>query len=379
MNTMPKRPLHVAHVVRSLEVGGLENGVVNLVNALTDGFKHTVICVESVGRLRGRLREHADVLTLGRGATRGPLACVRVAAVLRRLRPDIVHSRNWPAIDAIPGARLAGVRAIIHGEHGREEADPQGLNRHRNRIRRGLALLVGRFVTVSDDLRRWMIDTVRIPASKVVTIHNGVDTNRFSDQERDSWRRVLGVGDRVRVIGSVGRLDPVKDHETLIRAVARIAPEQPDAMLVIVGDGPRRQSLGALADTLRLNDRIQMLGERDDVARLLRGFDVFVLSSVAEGISNTILEAMATGLPVVATRIGGNPELVEDGAHGRLVPARDPAAMAEALNEYLADPLLRAMHGKASRQRAVTQFDLSVMVDAYRQLYVFLAGRKHRV
>src|SRR5215468_10725275 len=106
MSITATRPLHVVHAVRSLEVGGLENGVVNLVNALADGFRHTVICMERVGPLRARLRDHAEIVTLGPGAVRGPLACVRIAAVLRRLRPDIVHSRNWPTIDAIPAARM---------------------------------------------------------------------------------------------------------------------------------------------------------------------------------------------------------------------------------------------------------------------------------
>ena len=167
----------------------------------------------------------------------------------------------------------------------------------------------------------------------------------------------------------------MKGHATLIRAFARIAPGQPEAMLAIAGDGPCRPALETLTASLGLDGRIRMLGERQDVSRLLKGFDVFVLSSVAEGMSNTILEAMATGLPVVATRVGGNPELVEDGGNGRLVPAGDPAAMSSALNDYLTDPLTRALHGKASRQRAVTQFDLSAMVDAYRYLYLSLARR----
>lgn len=377
MSATAGRPLHIVHAIRSLEVGGLENGVVNLVNGLADGFRHTVLCLEAVGPLRDRLPGNVDVLAPGLGVARGPLACLRLAAILRRLGPDIVHSRNWPTIDAIAGARLAGVRAVVHGEHGREEADPRGLDRRRNRIRRALALMVDRFVTVSDDLHRWMVETVRIPPRKIRTIHNGVDTQRFSDQERDAARRALGVDEGARVIGTVGRLDPVKDQATLIRAFAGIAAAHPEAVLVIVGAGPCRPALDTLAADLRLDRQIRMLGEREDVARLLGGFDVFVLPSVAEGISNTILEAMATGLPVVATRVGGNPELVEDGANGRLVPARDPGALAKALDDYLADPLLRALHGKASRQRAVTQFDLSAMVDAYRELYVSLARSKH--
>ena len=363
----------VVHVVYRFSVGGLENGVVNLVNGLADAFRHTVLCLEGTGPLRERLPDKVDVLAPGPVA-RGSLAWLRLAAILRHLRPDIVHSRNWPTVDAIPGARLARVRAVVHSEHGREETDPHGLARRRNRIRRAFGVMVDRFVTVSDDLNRWLVGTVRIPARKVRTIHNGVDTRRFSDQDRDAARRALGIDDSARVVGTVGRLDPVKDQATLIRAFASLVAARPEAVLVIVGDGPSRRALDLLAADLGLEGRIRMLGTRADVAHLLGGFDVFALPSIAEGISNTVLEAMATGLPVVATRVGGNPELVDDGVNGRLVPPGNPAALAEALDAYLADSLVRALHGKASRQRAVTQFDLPTMVEAYRSLYVSLAG-----
>ena len=372
---MSTSALHVVHVIRSLEVGGLENGVVNLVNGLADQFRHTILCLEGLGPLQARVPSSVDVLAPDPGLARGPLACLRLARVLRGLRPDVVHCRNWPTIDAIPGARLAGVPVVVHGEHGREETDPHGLARRRNVTRRGFGPLVDRFVTVSDDLRRWLIDTVHISRRKVRTIHNGVDTRRFSDQDREGARRALGIDERARVIGTVGRLDPVKDHATLMRAFARVVTARPEAVLAIVGDGPSRGALETLAADLGLAARVRLLGARADVARLLGGFDVFALPSIGEGISNTVLEAMATGLPVVATRVGGNPELVEDGVNGRLVPPRDPTALSEALESYLSDPLVRALHGKASRQRAVTQFDLPAMLEAYRTLYVSLARR----
>ena len=377
MSPTPARP-HIVHVVRSLEVGGLENGVVNLVNGLAGDFRHTILCLEGAGPLRERLPETVDVLAPGPVA-RGSLACLRLAAILRHLRPDILHSRNWPSVDAIPGARLARVRAVVHSEHGREQTDPHGLSRRRNWIRRAFGVMVDRFVTVSEDLNRWLVDTVRIPARKVRTIHNGVDTRRFSDQDREAARRALGVADSARVIGTVGRLDPVKDQATLVRAFASVATARPEAVLVIVGDGPSRRALDALVTDLGLAGRVRMLGERADVPRLLGGFDVFALPSIGEGISNTVLEAMATGLPVVATRVGGNPELVDDGVNGRLVPPENPPALAEALDTYLADALVRALHGKASRQRAVTHFDLPMMIEGYRSLYVSLAGHARTV
>jgi sugar transferase (PEP-CTERM/EpsH1 system associated) len=232
-----------------------------------------------------------------------------------------------------------------------------------------LAPLVTRFVTVSADLRSWLVEYVGIPAAKVTTIYNGVDTARFAEGGREVGRHLLGVGDDAVVFGSVGRLDPVKDHVGLLDAFARADLSGVQAHLVIVGDGPCR---GELAERCRQPDlagRARLLGARDDVASLLRGMDVYVLPSIAEGISNTILEAMACGLPVVATRTGGNPELVQDGVTGALVPVGDRAALARALGAFAEDSHFRSTRGKAGRQRAVEEFGMDRMASRYRELY----------
>ena len=171
------------------------------------------------------------------------------------------------------------------------------------------------------------------------------------------------------MICTVGRLDPVKDQVGLVRAFAGLVPAHPEAVLVIAGDGPCRDELARVIAELGVADRVRLLGECRDVPGVLAAADVFALPSIAEGMSNTLLEAMAAGLPVVATRVGGNPELVEDGVNGRLVPIREPVALREALASYLDDPHLRAMHGKASRQRAVECFSLERMCQDYTDLY----------
>jgi sugar transferase (PEP-CTERM/EpsH1 system associated) len=364
----------ITHVLHSLAVGGTENGVVNLITALRGDFEHTVIAMTETGPLASRLPADVQIHQLGKRVGLEGRTFLRLVRLLRRLRPDVVHSRNWAAFDAVPAARVAGVPMIVHGEHGREAADPHGLNARRRRLRRVLGPLVDRFVTVSVDLGRWLIDVVGIPERKVITIHNGVDTERFSDQERERGRAALGVEDGVPVIGAVGRLDPVKDHAQLIDAFGMIARERPRALLAIVGEGPTRRELERRIAACGLDARVRLLGTRADVPLILKGFDVFVLPSIAEGMSNTILEAMATGLPIVATRVGGTPELIEDGTHGRLVPAGDSGALAEALAVYLDDPVLRALHGKASRQRAIGEFDLERMAAEYRALYSIRAA-----
>jgi sugar transferase (PEP-CTERM/EpsH1 system associated) len=365
------RVIHVVHVLHALSVGGTENGLVNLVRGLPRGrFRHTVIAMTETGAMAGRLPGEVEVWILGKRAGLDMRALGRLALLLRRARPDIVHSRNWAAIDAVPAARLARVPCVIHGEHGRAITDLHGLNPRRNRVRRLLTPLVDRFVTVSFDLRRWLIDVVGIPDRKVVTIHNGVDTTRFADDDHEQARRTLGVRDDALTVGTIGRLDPVKDQLGLLEAFAQLRHRYPTAILVVVGDGPLRGVLETRAQRPDLAGRVKLLGERHDVPRLLRAFDLFVLPSLAEGLPNTLLEAIAAGLPLVATRVGGNPEVVVDGANGRVVPPGDPHALADAIGRYLDDPVLRTLHGKASRERAVQHFSLPQMTAAYGDLYV---------
>ncbi len=371
---MTGRPV-IAHVIRSLEIGGLENGVVNLVNATAGDFRHVIVCLSTDGALRERLRPDVDVYTIGKQPGIDPRAFGRLVALLRRLRPAAVHSRNWAAFDAIPAARLAGVPVVIHGEHGRDIRDPEGRNPRRNRLRRAMSPLVSRFVTVSHDLRNWLVEIVRIPPKKIQTIHNGVDVDRFGHADRSEARARLQLGSDALAIGTVGRLDPVKDYATLVQAFARIAPTHPTAALLLVGDGPCREELAGLVSRLQLSGRVHLLGERHDVPGILAALDVFVLSSIAEGIANTILEAMATGLPVIATRVGGNPELVDDGVTGQLVPSRSATDLAAAIARYLDDPHCRSLHGAASRDRVVSHFSLGRMSVEYSHLYAALVGR----
>jgi sugar transferase (PEP-CTERM/EpsH1 system associated) len=364
----------VVHVVNSLAVGGLENGVVNLVDATATRFRHVIVCMTADGPLHARLRPEVEVIVLGKRPGQDPWALLRLVRLLRRLRPLIVHSRNWPAIDAIPAARVARVPLVVHGEHGREVADPEGRNPRRKRIRRALAPLVHHFVTVSADLRRWLIEDVRVPAAKVSAIHNGVDLSRFGRAGRLESRLRLDLPAEAAIVGTVGRLDPVKDQAGLIRAFAKVRSAHPEALLVVVGDGPCRAELENVAAASGQGEHVRLLGNRDDIPAVMSALDVFVLPSIAEGISNTILEAMASGLPVVATRVGGNPELVEDGIGGALVPRQDPSALAAAIAAYVADPELRRRHGLASRQRATGHFSLERMAEAYANLYTNLAA-----
>ena len=366
-----RKPIRVMHVVQSLEVGGLENGVVNLLNRLNDErFSHVICCLTHAGKLAERIRsKEVKIVEVGLRTDRFRFPIMRLRSLIRPWMPDIVHTRGWGTIDAIVAARVAGVPRVIHGEHGREAEDPEGLNCKRNVVRRTLSPMVDRFVTVSDDLKRWLTRTVGISERKIVTIHNGVDTTGFSNQGRADSRRQLGLDNSAFTIGTVGRLDPVKDHQSLLLAFAPIAQKNEFARLIVVGDGPTRQELESFAMSLGLARKVRFLGERHDVAFVLKAFDVFTLTSIAEGISNTILEAMASGLPVVATRVGGNPELVEQGVTGHLVRARDVTGLTEAFECYRRDPDRGINHGKAARSRAERLFSLERMAGDYADLY----------
>jgi len=367
--------IRIVHVVHSLGVGGLENGVVNLVEGVQPGFRHAIVCLTTDGPLRWRLAPGVQVSTVGKRPGHDVRAFARLVRRLREIRPDIVHSRNWATFDAVPAAWLARVPVVIHGEHGRDIGDPEGRNARRNRIRRALAPMVTRFVTVSHDLRRWLLTVVGIPAAKVVTICNGVDTDRFAEGDPTGARAALGLPLDRPIVGTVGRLDPVKDQAALVHAFARVRRDHPGAVLVIAGDGPCRADLEALVGTLGLGTDVRLLGERKDIPQVLRAMDVFVLPSIAEGISNTILEAMATGLPVVATRVGGTPELVDHARTGILVAAGDPEALAAAISAYVGDPPCRREHGRAARRLAVARFGLATMRQTYASLYRALDPR----
>jgi sugar transferase (PEP-CTERM/EpsH1 system associated) len=370
--TADRRP-RVVQVIPTLRTGGLENVVVRLVTHFESSLSQGVVTPAKMGPLASRFPAGVSVVAMGDHHQPDRFNALRMARVFRTLRPDIVHTRNWTCIDAILGARLAGVPYVIHGEHGREAADPTGANRLRRRVRRALAPLVSQFVTVSRDLNRWLVEDVRVSARKVRTIYNGVDTDRFAPGDREAARQALDIPAGWGVVGTVGRLDPVKDQAGLIRAFA-VASAQRPSVLLIVGDGPLRSELDALGRGLGLERRVRLLGDRQDVPQILRALDCFVLPSVGEGISNAILEAMATALPVVATRVGGNVELVEDGETGLLVEVRHPEALVRALECYLGDSGIARKHGTAARARVEREFGLARMLTGYGDLYRSLVG-----
>jgi sugar transferase (PEP-CTERM/EpsH1 system associated) len=369
------RPL-VAHVVYRFDVGGLENGVANLIDRLPD-FRHAVVALTAVTSFRDRVaRDDVTFHAIGKAPGHGLRVYPDLYRLFRSLRPAIVHTRNLAALEAAVPAALAGVPVRVHGEHGWDVADLAGSSRKYRLLRRLYRPFVHRYVALSQHLVSYLVDAVGVPRERVARICNGVDTARFAPAGDGARAPVAGSPlnhPDLWVVGTVGRLQPVKDQVTLARAFVRalaIAPGAAQRMrLTIVGDGPLRAEVEDVLARARAAHLAWLPGERADVPAVLRGFDCFVLPSRAEGISNTILEAMATGLPVVATNVGGNPELVDDGATGALVPPEDPEALAREIVACFRDPQGAAARGRAGRARAEQLFSLDGMVRRYGELY----------
>jgi sugar transferase (PEP-CTERM/EpsH1 system associated) len=262
----------------------------------------------------------------------------------------------------------------VHGEHGWDVFDPGGNNRKYQWLRRLHSPWVDRFVPLSRELESYLVDRVGIPRTKITRIYNGVDTTRFRphSQAAPVLPASFAGEDRV-VIGTVGRMHGVKDQTNLAAAFVRLCRQLPDLAgslrLVMLGDGPLRADCLAQLHAAGLTDQVWLPGSRDDVPAVMQQLDVFVLPSLAEGVSNTILEAMATGLPVVATAVGGNAELVAHGETGVLVPPSAPATLAAALADYVRDGTRRRAHGMAARQRVERLFGLPEMMARYTELY----------
>ena len=366
----------IVHIVFRLDYGGLENGVANLVNRLKEApYRHAVIALTEATDFRLRLRPDVAVYSLDKRPGKDPRTYWKLFLLLRKLRPAVVHTRNFGTLDCVLIAFLAGVPTRIHGEHGWDIADPDGKSRKYRLVRRLMSHLVRKFVAVSADLRSWLTTSVGIPSDKIILICNGVDTERFkpaaSTEKREAADGASGEGSVV--IGSITRFSPIKDPMNLVEAFIALRSRQSESSkrvcLLIAGDGELRLRAMARLEEAGVAESTYLPGGRDDVPDLLRRLDVFVLGSLREGISNTILEAMATGLPVVATATGGTRELVVPGETGSLVPPGDCDALADAIELYVLDPSLRRLHGRHARERALERFSIDAMVERYDALY----------
>jgi len=375
----PTTRLRILHVLSCLGMGGTEHGMFKVIRGLGHTeFEHQICAMRGVDENFVRqMRVPVRVSAVGSAEPGFQFPLFRLVQLMKEFRPHIVHTRNFGALEAIAAAWLTGVPVAIHSEHGYELEILGGLPVRRRLLCGAVYRMADQVFTVTRDLKNYHSTQSRLSPSKFRVIYNGVDTEIFSPrpEQASALRREIGIPAERIVIGSVGRLVPIKDYKTLLQAAEILVRQGKNVHVVLVGSGPEMPKLQAhVAASTDLAGRVEFVPASNRVADLLNAMDIFVLPSISEGMSNTILEAMATGLPLVVSRAGGNPEIV--GSVGGLFDPRDVKALADHLSQLVDSNSLRREYGQAARRRAVDQFSLSGMVRTYRDMYVDLACRR---
>jgi len=352
----------------SMEVGGIETLICEFVLRLKgNGFLPSVCVFKGGGILEKRL-ESAGV----------PVYCLEkkegidlsLIPKLRRLMKDekinILHTHNYSPwlYGALASIGLKRVK-VVHTEHSNVN------NRRRAWAEKALSFFTDRIVCVSGDVKESMISGQGLLPDRLSVIYNGVDTERFYPDidKKKMFKERFNISQDAVVVGIVARLNPVKDHSTLLKAFKIIFDKVTDAVLVIIGDGELREEIEREINGLGVRGRVLLLGERTDIPELLNMLDVFVLSSLSEGHNMSLLEAMAVGLPVVATNVGGNVEIVDDEKTGFLVPARSPQLLAEKIGMLLQNNGLMSSMGEKSREKVLSLFSVERMIEGYKNVY----------
>ncbi len=374
-----KRPIRVAFVLHAMQVAGAEVLVKETIRQLGSRIQPTVLCLDAVGPLGHELRSGGiDVVCLGRRPGRDWSIAWRMASVLQERCVDVVHAHQYtPFFYAALACVLTGFRPrLILTEHGRHFPDiVSPLRRMVNRLI--MDRLADAVNAVCHFSARSLARVDGFSGGRIQVIENGIDVAQYRpSHDRSALRRKLGLTPDRRYVANVARLHPVKDQATLVRAFSMVAATHAEVDLLLVGDGPERGRLQALVTEMGLVTRVNFLGVRSDVPDILRAADLFALTSVSEAASLTLLEAMAAGLPVVVTDVGGNPEIVRDGQEGLLVPRGDAEKTAAALLRLLRNPNEAESLGQAGARRVQERYRLERTIESYGELYERLSPQR---
>ena len=368
---MKNHKIKVLYLVLDMDLGGLQRIIKLLIERIDKGrFSPYLCCLDRGGIFLNEAgMEFMPSYILGRRP--GPFdfrLFIRLYKILRSNKIDIIHSQNGCSFYAALAGRMAGVRGIIHTDHGRLVPDKK-VAKLEDRI---ASMMMERYIGVSEKLTEYLASQVKISKKKLVTILNGVDTQRFvpwESKQKENARKTFGLSNGDKILGTVCRLDPVKNLELLIGSMPAICKVIPNCKVLIVGDGPAESQLRNYAKTIGVDDRVIFVGRSAEIEKILPIFDLYVNTSLSEGTSMTILEAMSCGLPVVASDVGGNSRLV-DNSNGSLFRARDREGFEQKVVDLLINDGSLAELGKASRRKAETNFSFDRVVKQYEELYL---------
>ena len=361
----------VCQVLHGLTVGGAEVLAAALARRLRDRCRFVFACLDDLGTLGRHLRDEGFIVEVIGRKPGVDMSCMRrLGGFWKRERVDLVHAHQYTPFFYAVAARWGGRRPpVLFTEHGRWFPDhprPKRIVFNRLLLRRG-----DRVVGVGESVRQALICNEGIRPGRVAVIYNGVDVASFDGEmiDRSAVRREIGVLPDDFVVVQIARLDHLKDHATAIRTIEQVAQKRKGSWLVLVGEGPERSKIEAEIAERRLESHVRLLGLRHDIARLLEAADVFLLTSISEGIPVTVIEAMAAKLPVVSTDVGGVGEVIEAGQTGLVAASGDDAALARAVLRLADDPEMRREMGGRGRQRAEDVFSQERMHAAYLACY----------
>ncbi len=378
MNGPADQKIRIAFLVHTYGFGGLENMVTNLVNHLDpDRFESTIISFAPLKPLNNRIdTNHVRVLSLNKRGGNNPILIYKVCQLLKNIGVDIVQTHNWgTALEGILGAKLAHVPAIVHAERGTIEGKKRNII-----LQRFLWGLAKQVLSVSEAHRKKVTAIVGFPHGQIKAIVNGVDTERFSPKPeiKNEVRAKLGLKKDRICIGTVGSLRPVKNQMLLINACKVVFSRFEHVEVLIVGEGPLKTQLMQTVASLGFSERIHFAGSQSNIPEILNALDIFVLPSLSEGMPNAVLEAMACGLPVIATAVGGVPEVIDNPRDGIVIDSQDEEALVSALTHLLENKDSRAEMGTQGRLRMLKHFSLKKMVRTYETLYQDMLDEKKK-
>ena len=366
--------LHIFHVFSTFCAGGPQVRTCTIMNALGPGFSHTITATDGNFAAAEKIAPGVSWRILPPPPGKRKLwYALPFSKMLREVRPDLLVTYNWGAMDAVLASRIAPVCPVIHAEDGFSADEATRLKLRRVWMRQLALNGVQAVVVPSQTLVKLAISRYGVRSDRVLWIPNGVDTQRFQPSPNQEWRQARGISEKSLLFGYIGRLGTEKNLGMMLRAFARL--NRPDTRLALIGEGACRGELEELARTLEIADKVLFTGPIENIAPCYQALDVFLMSSTTEQMSIALLEAMATGLPVISTDVGDSANVLGDPGAPAVVPSGDLEAYANSLRAISADAALRSRLGTANRDRCVREYSLNAMIAEYRRLYEKMAQR----